>query len=65
MSTSTVQSLKPKCTMKPLDTVDIISILILTAGFILIAIGADGEVKAMMGAVIGFYYGRRLEPPID
>lgn len=63
MLTSMGQLLKPKCTMKPLDAIDIIAILILTAGFILIAFGADGWVKAMMGTVIGFYYGRRTEPP--
>lgn len=39
--------------------VAVIAIIVLVAGFILLYYGIDGEVKAMMGLVIGFYFGRK------
>lgn len=36
--------------------IDIIALLVLVIGFILIGLEKDGEIKAMMGMVLGFYF---------
>jgi len=41
----------------------IIALVVLICGFFLLYTGRDGEVKAIMGLVVGFYFGQYLPPP--
>jgi len=41
----------------------IIAVIILIACFFLIYQGHDGEIKAIIGLVVGFYFGQYLPPP--
>ena len=43
--------------------VAIIAVVILVGGYICIWAGHDGEIKALMGLVVGFYFGRFLPSP--
>lgn len=45
------------------DSTFLLAIIILIGGFILLGLGIDGEVKGMMGTVIGFFFGRKLATP--
>lgn len=47
---------KKKSLLQKLEVEDLVAFFILGAGFVLIALGLDGEVKALMGMVAGFYF---------
>ena len=47
--------------MPKFDTRDIVAILVLAICALLLILGIDGEVKAFMGFVIGFYFGRAVD----
>ena len=45
------------------DSTTLIAAIVLIGGFIMLYFGIDGEVKALMGLVVGFYFGRFLPQP--
>jgi hypothetical protein len=43
--------------------ITLIAVIVLIGGFIMLYFHIDGEVKALMGLVVGFYFGRYIPNP--
>lgn len=41
----------------------VVACLVVIGGLILIFFGADGEIKALIGLVVGFYFGQYIPSP--
>ena len=48
-----------------LKSVDIIALVLIVGCLLLIWSGHDGDIKATLGVVVGFYFSRSVGSPVD
>jgi len=54
----------PKIKMTPFSFDDVIALALVVGSLVLIGLGRDGEVKAILGMAAGYLFGKRVQNPL-